>query len=574
MKKAATLLIVLAFAMVILVSISSRIRIARADEGYVVDRVDHTVEVMYNGCIFINDTIQLTGQAPSYFLIGFPHYYAPHVLKSIAYNGSTFFSVTLDVSLENHVDFYGVNVTAREGAALPQVFTVGFILSNALIAQDANNVSQYTMDFPAYPSLTTDANMCNVSIVVPGQADFVGGTNVSGFNYGQKNLQKFTHSPANLMFVVSDDMIQIVDVVSLKREIQVSEFGEIRGADTYEIVNRGHKEVNYFEVFLPPNATRYAAKDEFGRPFPSGFGKLIDRITNRLFLNLTLGVGQDLSTRFTVTYYLPSDFLAGEGKDSYSLNFSLFENEDYYVDQATVSFVLPEGARILSNEGNADNIYNIGRNAFQETLTVNRQGIMSLDSFNVGLTYEYSPLWLSLRPTVWVWALAIVGCVAVAVAMKVPKGEVRVPVIAGTVRLLPEQLKSFIDEYEEKNKIVLELESLEARVQKGKIPRERYKVRRKTLEIRLNTLSRSLSVAKEKMRAAGGQYLDFMRQLEMAGVEISEAEAHIKSIEIRHNGGELSLEAYRKLLADYQHRKQNAETTTKGILLRLREEIR
>jgi hypothetical protein len=64
-----------------------------------------------------------------------------------------------------------------------------------------------------------------------------------------------------------------------------------------------------------------------------------------------------------------------------------------------------------------------------------------------------------------------------------------------------------------------------------------------------------------------------MLQLEVAESEIKDVGANIKAAEAMHNRGELSLEAYRKRLADYQRRKQNAETAMSGILLRLREEI-
>ena len=111
-------------------------------------------------------------------------------------------------------------------------------------------------------------------------------------------------------------------------------------------------------------------------------------------------------------------------------------------------------------------------------------------------------------------------------------------------------------------------------VHKGKIPRRRYKVRKKTLEIRLSTVSRNLTELIEGMRAAGGKYADLMRQLEIAETEMNEAEAGIKSIEARHSRGEISLETYRKLLTDYEHRKERTEATISGILLRLREEIR
>jgi chromosome segregation ATPase len=137
-----------------------------------------------------------------------------------------------------------------------------------------------------------------------------------------------------------------------------------------------------------------------------------------------------------------------------------------------------------------------------------------------------------------------------------------------------EDIKSFLDAYEDKTKIISELESLEARVQRGRIPRRRYKVQRKTLETRLNILSKNIAELKMKLRAAGGQYADWMRQLEIAEAEINEVGVNIKGIEARHRRGELSLEAYRKLQADYQQRKEKAETTINGILLRLREEIR
>jgi hypothetical protein len=75
------------------------------------------------------------------------------------------------------------------------------------------------------------------------------------------------------------------------------------------------------------------------------------------------------------------------------------------------------------------------------------------------------------------------------------------------------------------------------------------------------------------LRSAGGVYADLIRQLDIAETEFDEVETNISTIEARHNRGELSLEAYKKLLADYQRRKEKTETTINGILLRLREEI-
>jgi uncharacterized protein (DUF3084 family) len=196
---------------------------------------------------------------------------------------------------------------------------------------------------------------------------------------------------------------------------------------------------------------------------------------------------------------------------------------------------------------------------------------MSFDQFDVKVVYAYNPLWLAFRPTLIMWALALVGCTVFFVWRR-PSVTAQITPATGAVRLRPEHLREFVEEYEEKMKIILELDALESKVQKGKIPRRRYKVQKRTLETRLNTLSRSLAGYKDQMQAAGSHYSDLMLQLEVAESEIKEADAGARSIEVAHSHGELSLEAYRKRSEDYQRRKENAEATINGILLRFREE--
>jgi hypothetical protein len=239
-----------------------------------------------------------------------------------------------------------------------------------------------------------------------------------------------------------------------------------------------------------------------------------------------------------------------------------------------VTFVLPEGAKLQIIEGALTGVsYSITKDVFQERVTISKQSVSQLDSFNVGIAYDYESLWSAFRPTTWAMVLSIIGCVAVVVITR-PKGPTAIAIPTGAMQLRPEYLKSFVESYEEKMKIIAEMDSLEEKVRKGRIPRQRYKIQRKTLETRVDALSRTLTEYKEKMRAAGGHYASMMRELEVAEIGLNEVEANVKSIEARHSRGELSLEGYRKLLDDYERRKGKAETTIDGILLRLREEIR
>jgi hypothetical protein len=534
-----------------------------ADTDYTIEKVNHTIEVMYNGYIFINDTIQINGTS-NCFLIGFPYKYGQHVLRCAAYNSTDVFPASINVPLENRSGFYGVKINFPQGT--PQIFTVGFVLSNNLIVQESFNVSR--IDFPKYPSLTKSAVNCNVSILLPEGSTYMSGTSLK---YSQENLPAFTNLPADVTFSLTEGAMQIVDIKELKREIKIIGTGEIEGSDSYRVTNKAPQGTSFIEIVLPHNASNPSVYEQLGRRLEvDTTGK-----TNRYKVSFASPLKTEESAVFTLRYRLPYEVCIEQNeRTNFDLIFPLFQHLDYYIDQSSVTFALPEGAKILSFENvSVAGSYSVTRDVFQERLTINRQGVFSLDSFSVGITYEYDLLWLSFRPTLWMWALAIVGC-AIAVVWKRPKAAISVTVPKVAVGVRSRDIRSFVDAYEKKKKIISEFESLKIRVRRGKVPRRRYKVRRRTLETQLNALSRSLTDLKEKLRASGGRYRDLMRRLEVAETEISGVEANIESIEARHRRGELSLGAYSKLLADYERRKDKAETTINEILIRLREEIR
>lgn len=594
MKKTALVCIGFSVAMLILISVSFNIKTVEAADSanYYIDYVAHEIEVMRNGYILINDTIRIVGNASAgttldSFRIGFPYKYGAHVLRCVVYNGSDVIGdVKLDVPLDNRMGFYAAEIDFLQSldisSGVENVFSVGFILSNDLL--NASSSTRYILDFPAYPSLTKSAVSCNVSMSFPDSLANItitkddGAVNVSAYEIAP--LPEFTAMSAIADFTLTSDKLRIFSVNDLTREVTINEAGEINGADSYYITSKEPQTIAAIEIILPANASVISAHDQFGRKFaqtPTFVGR---EGINLYRIAFPLPLESYKSTRFTIKYSLPNWYISAlESSNGFNVTLPLFMQMDYYIKSASVKVTLPEGARILNLEGIiATNAYSLTRNIFQESITINRQGVGCLEDLYpeqniLQIAYEYNPLWLSFRPTLWVLTLSVIGC-AIAVVWKRPKAPVIAAVPAIAVKLRSEDIKAFIDAYEDKRKTILEMDNLEVLVKKGKIPRRRYKVRRKTLEMHLDALSRSSAEIKEKMRAAGGKFADLMRQLEIAETEINEVEANIKSIEARHSRGELSLEAYRKLLADYQRRKEAANTTISGILLRLREELR
>lgn len=563
--------------MMILWQFSFNLKLVNAEEnGYSIQNVLHKVEVMYTGYIIINDTVKLNGQAPNSLLIGFPYKYGPHVLKSVAYDEHEIFPVTLDVPLENRSGFYSVNVSIPKKSS--QVFSVIFILSNDLLNQSG---TEFFLDFPVYPSLTMDVPICDVSIILPREAQNIRVNKEDGIVYSpsfrKENLNAFSYSPANTIFSLNDSKIQIIDIKKLDRIIKINGIGEIKCSDNYLIINNSTNNINFLEITLPPNASDPIGQDLFGRTLdvkPILDGKNM----NKYNITFVLPLKKAESTQLTVDYNLPN--VTPEHANKFLFNFSIFPYPEYYVKQTTITIFFPEGAKILEQENKIVNgTYSLARNVFQETLTIYREDITYTESRILSenffeIAYEYNPLWMSFRPTLWIWTLGIVGFSVITV-WKRPKAQLITKVISPKLQLglRSDYIQSFIDSYEDKKKIVLELRTLRIKAKKGKISRRRYKVRRKTLETRLNTLSRNILKDKELIRKTGGQYADLMRQLEIMETEINDVEINNKSIESRHSRGEISFEAYRKLLAEYQQRKEKAETKVNGILLRLREKI-
>ena len=574
MKKPSAMFIMLAITMVVLTLAFYNVASAKASSSYGIESVNHTVQVLYNGYVLMNDTIAISGHTDS-FMLGFPHVFGSNVVDAFAYSTndtSNVFPLALNVPMQDNAGlyragFYGARVDFSKGT--PQVFSVVFVLSNLLL-QDSANVSVFALSFPAFPSLTETASFCNCSVVVPG-AQYLNGT-VSDFTYNATDLSAFTYNASQVAFFLPNNNIQIFEIQQLTREVDVNAFGQISVSDSYRITNNSTTHILYaVDVDVPFHASNVSAHDSLGALTE----ELVSADTglNRYRVNFSLIADPEWTVMFTVTYSLPDDVYVSRQGNNFAVNMMFFEDANSYIDQTSVRFVLPEGARLSSfSTTAADNSFGVNRDVFQETMTVNKKNVISLGSFGVSLSYGYNPLWLALGPTMWIWVLSIVGSVIV-VAWKTPRalGEVVAPPTG--LRLRPEDVRSFVDSYDEKMKIESEIDVLEDRVQKGRIPRRRYKVQKKTFEIRLNTLDKSLGEIGGKMHSASGNYSDMMRRLEVAETEIDEVETNIKSIEARHGRGEISLETHHKLLADYERRKDRAKTTINGILLRLREEI-
>ncbi len=347
-----------------------------------------------------------------------------------------------------------------------------------------------------------------------------------------------------------------IEFSEIEREIILDQAGSIRVTNAYSITNLGFR-AETVVIGFPEDAYDFEVRDEMGT--------VETTMENN---TMTVTFRSVLETNETETlyliYHIPwSSHISQKNGIDYTLNFSFYEQFNSTIGKLTVSITLPKGAKSQSSTP-LDPI-NIKKSDLQETMSFTFSNVMPSDNLNFEINYKYNVFWGSFYPTIWVGILAVAAS-AVFLFWGTPK-----TISAPTIQVPPKDLRSFVDAYEEKMRIRSELESLEERLRKGKIPRRRFKVRKKMLDSRLSTVSRNLSSLRETIRAAGSQYANMMRQIEVAEANLEGAERDIQRVKKRYRRGEVSKGAYRKLVEEYNGRIEEAEATIDGVLLRLRE---
>ena len=560
-----------------------------------INQVDHVVQIQEAGLVTIKDTINmsLAGESvqPQNFPIGFPSEYAPNLVHCFAHNTSDpakQLEVTPDTGL-GKIGFYGINVTlpADMNDKSSYSFTVVFVFSDLIHAETPRlEYLWWNLTFPLYPSLTRMVPICNVMVILPSRVGNIlveyhsnlveKGLNVSltsiafrqVLQFSKTHLESFARESAWVRFyqllTAELDVFLMIDVDEIKRDISFDELGHITVSDFYHLTNKGELNLTSIKLRLPQYAFDVSWMDEKGniQKEPSLEGNATTSHMNAT-ISFEMALEKSEETEFTMTYGLPwKEYVTQSAWRNFNLTFSFFEREyfDWTIRKLSLTINLPNNADFQS--------CSVSPQSVEKSITFSFHNITPFHDLDFHLTYEYVIFWASFHPTIWVGLLVTVACV-IAFLWRVPK-----PPPVSVIPISPETLRSFVDTYERKTSAIRELETLEPQVRKRKIPRRRYKVRKKALDGRLSVLSKDLANMKEEIRKAGSRYANTMRQIEVAEAELQETEAAIRRIELRYRRREISKGTYSKLLEEYNRRKERAETTIDGVLLRLREEIR
>ena len=116
MKKAAAVFIILTITLMVASLALFNVRPVQAQNSqeYDIERVDHKLQILNDGNVFLTDTIRIVGNSADEaatlesFRMGFPYNYSQYIMREMAYNASMIFQIHPNVPLEGRLGFYAV----------------------------------------------------------------------------------------------------------------------------------------------------------------------------------------------------------------------------------------------------------------------------------------------------------------------------------------------------------------------------------------------------------------------------------------------------------------------------------
>jgi len=559
-------------------------KIAYADSSSTTSvNVDHTFTVLDGGQVRLNDTVQLSANRSttvSSFIIGFPYKYKFNIDQVFAYESSNpenKLAFDLDYG-QGTPSFYAVKVNFGKDVNLntgnSYSFTVEYVFSNLIIEKIQNQTYLFSFDFPVYPSLSQDVSSCKSTVLLPSNANFTSSSNP--FNQTangvltlvKKPLEAFYLEPGYFTFQAIGTF-NLLEINEVKREIAINEWKQLVVSDSYRLTSRALEDFTTFRVPLPRNVSEVSAQDDLGNVLTVTLEN--GNTANEALITLNTALRQNDTVNIRATFMLPwENHVSQSGLNNFNLRFELFEPMNLTLRKLTVTISLPEGAKFQSSD--AATQFNIAQNGiYQETSTFTLNNVTAFQNPDFTITYSQMVFWAAFRPMMWTGAIVlIIG--AIAFIWQAQSQRAAPTSVTTVIPIRPEELQNYVKAYDERRKLLLERESLEAQARKGKIPRRLYRVRSRTFESRLSVLSRDLANFRDKIRVAGSQYAEMMRQIEVAENDLKGAEADIRRAQVGYQRGELSTAAYHQSLEGAYRRRDRAQTNIDGILLRLREE--
>ncbi len=358
---------------------------------------------------------------------------------------------------------------------------------------------------------------------------------------------------------------QNIFAVSAGRTITITPSGSVQVTDGYNLTNLGPT-VSSIAFTVPKGVSSifedYVLGLEIDQPSTTPTPTLNADGTSTVTFAPSFGsLPFNQSVKVKISYTLsPSTYISSGSLGTFTLNFALFNNVQFYAPTLQTKIVTPMGFRLNSVTGQTPQT----SGSQMLFLTTNASPLSNL---GFSLTYQLDPFWASLSPLSWAALVELALAGSVIAVWKGPG--------AGAALGVPVQLiTKFVDLYDEKSSMRLESDKMEEDVARGALNRFDYKQRRRSLDRRLNEIEQALAPVKRDLSSVTPRFQDLVKRIERAEAELQVTRTTSADLKNQYRGGKMSRDLYESLSSDLARRKEKAQQSIDTAIINLREEIR
>jgi len=533
-------------------------------------KVNRVVQISTWGLVTANDTFAVSNNSPTPLegvQVGLPR----NLTMSLKYLGARddhngILTVERDLDHSSGTYWFKVNFGHALTNNETYIFTVTSVYTKLLTPSSGG----FQFQFATTPVLQVEATSENMTITAGAGSAFAGPAwlnltttsteaNVYLKGYFAPIEPYTTRSFVLNMTSTGQFIVRVPDVV---REIRFAQDGSIEISETYDLESLGGS-VSSIDLTLPLNSTDVMAYDQIGQLWDSSKDGPDVSVGPRY----SGGIGLNRTFTFTLKYRLdPATYVKEVSRwGTNECKLSLYSNlENWVIDKLETNIVTPDGFSITSISPSPSST---SQTLFYHNLTYTLTDVTPYTDLGLSLEYNYVPYWSGSSLLAW---LAIVELV---IATVIVVSKVRKPA-ALKVAVPSDKLKQFVELYDGRTALRLELDRMSEDLARGALNKHEYRRRRKTIEFRMGELDRALQPLKEDLKASHPRYAEMITRMEKAEAEIEANRLGEEHFRTQYRSGKMSKDAYERALDDLNRRIDKAREIIETSLVTVREEAR
>jgi len=558
--------------LLIIVLLSSRPPVLNAQAGseYSV-KIIRVMRIGGWGLVAVNDTLTVTSNATATLRdipIGLPR----NVTSGLRYlaamdDQNRMLSIERDLDPVDATYWYRVSFARDLAYNETYTFTVASLFTGLI----APNGTDFVCQFVTNPVLQVKTTSENMTIVAVEGTTFVipegSGLTASGQEGGPAQISGYfapieAYTTVSLVLDMTSPNQHIVRVPDVSREITFDPDGRIRVSDTYSYENLAGA-ISTIPVRLPANSSNVMAYDHIGALWDTPSQGRDFTLSPRY----SGGIGSNRTFTFTLKYEVdPRTYVKEEQWwGVYSFRFSLFSDvRNWIVEKLETTVILPEGVKVRkmtpSLSSGSDTL-------FLRKYSYATNEVTQYTDLTLAVDYGYSPFWSSAPLLVWVGIVELVAAAIVVFSSMRKPLAVKIPVPA-------EKLKQFVQLYDGRTAIRLELDRMADDLTRGALNKHEYRRRRKTAEVRLDEIDKALQPLRQELKELHPRYGEIIVKMERAEGDVDANRLGAEHFRSQYRAGKISKEAYETALRDLNRRVDKAKEVIETNLVTLREEAR